>query len=321
MELTASNIKCPTVAGGPYTLNLTIKNLSALPAHFVTLSQCTNPPAGCTPITPPGGAIVLPSPLLPGNTTTISVSLPGLPCTGFKACFCVTLFNQAPSDPVTGEPSPLIFLCKDAVCVQLPQCPCPPCMTLNPGTPICPTVAGAPYSYTFTITNLQATPAAFYTAYQCPVPAGYNQVQPTPVGTFPIPGGPLAQNATSGPITVSLPVPLTGGNYCFCVRMLAEDQQTSLCEDKLCFTLPSCRCAEIAHTPDVICLPSGAAQVNFTVTNFTNLYASPYNFELATFSPSLGFSPGQVNISPTITPGNSGNIVATYLGPPGPHLR
>lgn len=315
MELTPLNVTCPTVTGGAYTLNLQIKNLTATPATQVVFSMCSPPLPGCTPVLPSPSSITLGSPLLPNATTIVPVSLPGLPCTGLKACFCVTLFNQEPPSPTNPE-GPIIVLCKGSVCVQLPVCPCPPCMKLTAGTVLCPTVAGSPYTFTFTIQNLQATPMALFGVSQCAVPAGSSPVQPTPAGPSVIPGGPLALNATSQPITVSLPVPLTGGSYCFCVTTLAADQQTVLCSERICVNLPSCRCGEISHV-DAVCNPgTGLTQVTFTITNFTNLYASPYNFDLATFTPSLGYS--SITLTPNpIVPGATGTVTATYVGPPG----
>ncbi len=315
MTITATNIKCPTELGGPYTLDLTITNLGTMQAHFATLSQCPNPPPGCTAIVPPNTPFPFSPPLGIGQSATISVSLPNIPCTGIKACLCVTLFNQEPPDPVNPE-SPIKVICKDSICVDLPACPCPPCVTLTPGAVLCPTAPNGAYSFSFTMTNLHPTPAVSYAVSQCPVPSGYLPVQPMPASGL-IPGGPLAQNSTSQPVTVSLAVPLTGGNYCFCVDLFSADDKR-LCRELLCVTLPSCRCAEIKGPVEAVCHPSGATQLTFSVTNLTNLYASPFNFELATFSPPTGFTPPQIAPTPNpITPGNVGTFTTFYTGPVG----
>lgn len=317
MELTPSNIQCPQIAGAPYVLSLKIKNLSGVPVTHYNLALCPNPPPNCTPAVPAGGLQPIPgAPLLPGACAIVSVSLPGLPCTGGKYCFCVTLLQQLTgADPANPQEGPLDVICQDVACVQLPACPCPPCLHITPGTVLCPAAINGPYAVAFILTNLQATPAAYYGLSSCAVPPGFTPVQPNPLGLQLIPGGPVGLNGTSGTITITLPVPLTGGAYCFCITLFGADQQTQLCKERYCVTLPSCRCAEITNI-QAQCVAANVTTVTFDVTNFTNLYPSPYTFASATISPSTGFSPSSVAVS--IAPAGTSTITTNYSGPSGP---
>lgn len=319
--ITTSEIRCPTVAGGDYTLVLTIQNLSAVPVEFVNIGLCPpgSLPPGAVPVLPsPAGYLPLIPPLAPNATTTLPLSLPGLPCTGVKACFCLSLLGHSGGSGGAGNPEdPPIILCEQSVCVDLPACQCPPCMTLATANIRCPDIATNPYLLNLQITNLHAATAGFYGLTPCPPAPGAITLQPGPTGVVPLPA-PLPTGSTSPPLTISLPAPLTGGPVCFCVVLLAQDQQTILCRERVCVTLPRCGCAK-ATVAEVTCLPNGQTQLVVNVTNSTNLYAAPYNFALATLSPATGFSTPVVVPTPNpIGPGTSGTVTLTYTGPPGP---
>ena len=321
-EVTATEIKCPTAAGGDYTLTLTIKNLTAAPVGFVNIGQCppgSIPPGAVSVLPAPAGYLPLIPPLAPGATTSLPLSLPGLPCTGVRACFCLSLLGASGSGSGGGDDpeEPPAILCQETVCVDLPACDCPPCMSVATGNIRCPDAPTGPYLLGLQITNLSGATAGYYGLTPCPPAPGAVTLQPGPAGVVPLPG-PLTTGSTTPTLTVTLPAPLTGGPVCFCVVLLAPDQQTILCRQRVCVTLPRCACAEAAIT-EVTCLPGGQTQLVVSVTNNTHLYASPHAFALATVSPATGFTPAVAGPTPgPIAPGSSGTIILTYSGPPGP---
>jgi len=318
--ITTENMVCPTVEGGNYTVNLVIQNLSSTqPISQLYLTACPSSllPPGAVSVTPTNGYITLGTPIPPLGTAPVSVPivLPGLPCTGVKACFCVDIKTQLVS-PVGGEEG-MLPLCTEMVCVSLPACPCPPCMTVTTSNLRCPIAANAPYSLALTITNSSGTAAASYGLVPSTgsMPSSYAPIQPTPVGVQPLS---LASGATSAPITISLPVsPNLGGNYCFDVVLLGANQANTLCRKQVCVSLPRCRCAEVS-VASVKCV-GASTQVVLNVTNNTNLYGGPYAFTSASLSPITGFTPTVAVPSPNpIAPGSSGTVTFTYSGPAGP---
>jgi hypothetical protein len=321
LKITTSQIECPPHEGAPYTISILMQNLSTQTMGSINIALCNpaNVPPGCQSVLPsPSGYLPLTPPLLPNGTQLLTLTLPGLPCTGVKACFCITAFGLPTGGGTGGNPQePGQPICFETACIQLPPCPCPPCMTITNAAVLCPTTVTGSYSTTIQITNLQAATATHYALLPC----APTNVQPVPAGVQPLPS-PLATGQTSIPLPITLPAPLTGGTFCFCVTLLKDGLDpvfppTILCTAKHCLTLPSCRCGEIT-VASATCLPSGTTLLTLNVTNFSNLYPSPYNFALATASPTLGFTPAVVAPSPNpITPGNSGTVTFNYNGPPG----
>lgn len=312
--ITTNQVICPTVEGGAYSVTLNIQNLSATqPISQLSFGPCPayQLPTGAVSVTPANGYVTLASPIPPGGSSQVTISMPGLPCTGVNACFCVTLYT--PSSSPLGDTEGFSEICTQMVCVPLPPCTCPPCMTVTATNLRCPTIIGGSYLVDLTLTNSSGTNAANYGLIPSSgsIPVGYTPIQPAPTSVQPLV---LNNGSTSLPITVSLPVaPNVGGNYCFDVVLLGANQST-LCKKQVCVILPRCLCANVS-VASVNCV-NGANQVVLNVANNTQLFGTSYNFTAATFSPSAGFSTATLSPNP-ILPGTSGTVTFSYSGPAG----
>jgi hypothetical protein len=308
-----SPVLCPTVTGGPFTLNLSITNLQPTPAWSALLVPCLpGLVAGEVAATPTPGSIALPplngsAPLGQNQTVTVPVGLSGFGVgSGQLACFCVQLFDQQGRK-----------ICEVPVCRTLPQCPAL-CATITPISIACPVGAAGTYSATLQVTNLTSSTMGFVTT--SPVPAAM-----LPPGAITLPGSgifsisPNPGPTQSGNVTILIPpgVPTSGGTYCFMANIL-DNREQPVCSQMVCLTLPSCQCGLVtAHTVTCQRLPLGGLKYILTVTvqNTTNTFGVPFNFQQATIAPGAGFSPVTITPVPaSIAPGASGTFTTCYTG-------
>lgn len=267
LSATVVSAACPAVPGGPYVVTLNVTNL--MPS--ATLTQIIFGP--CPPaFLPPGAQSLVPSPspvnvnIAPGASSNVTVTMSATPIGGMY-CFSI----QGNPGGSTGDP----FLCSPKVCVTLPKCPC---MELLLKDPHCPVYEGDSHTATLTIKNLWPTTAYWYTLLPCPInelPAGAITVPPSPAGLQAF-APPLVQNATSPPITITLPgVPVSNTpiTVCFSVQLSPQNEgEGAFCEGKVCITFPPCPpllpCVTLAAT-NVQCpvAPPGNYTLNLTITN------------------------------------------------------
>ena len=114
-RIIVKEVNCPKVPGGPYTVTLSIENLQ--PKPLTTYGSVATPasalPPGAIPIQPqPFGWQPLPTILNQGDSTTITLDLPGL-AGGEFACFNLTFLDAKFEE-----------CCTETVCVDIPICEC-----------------------------------------------------------------------------------------------------------------------------------------------------------------------------------------------------
>ncbi|MEZ5299176.1 MAG: hypothetical protein R3F11_00660 [Verrucomicrobiales bacterium] len=271
-----NSIKCPTSPGGPFTLDLQVTNLMPAPVVVLNLFACqpSQLPPGAVTVTP--GPVALPGGiLLPGATVTVPVTLPGIPITGGKVCFCASLATEEPGVPP----------CEDILCVDLPNC-FVPCMSLWESNVLCApdpnNPGGSLYTAVVNVMNLTNTPGNVVCFQPCPpsqLPAGAINAVPQPaVVTL---GGPLLNGQTAA-IPISLPgVPTSqGGLACFDVVLKTAVEGQEICREKLCIPLPRCTepCMALQAT-NVQCPPTqaGSYTLQLQITNQSGLPANAYS--------------------------------------------
>ncbi len=241
-------VTCPQYEGQPYTATVTVTNTGFLPLYWIGFTPCPPPqlpPGAITGVNvSPAGIVPLP-PLAPGNSTTIPITLTGIPKAGGLVCFSVAVFGESEAHPE----------CQDKLCFDVPPCPpCLPCMNVSATAAVCPAVQGGPFTTNVTITNLQPVPAATAQLVPCLPGLSAGEVAATPSpGSITLP--PLNQNQ-SQTYAVSLGGVSSGQLACFCVR-LYDAAGNLLCERPVCLSLPFCPPLCSTVTPFEVVCPQG----------------------------------------------------------------
>ena len=316
MTLAASNIQCPPLPGGPYTLDLTINNLTPTPITTLQFLPCPNNEL------PPGAATLQPSPAIvnlgtpiPGNGSGIvPISLPGVLPVGGKVCFVVNVVDN------NGGGTEPHIVCSEKICVDLPKCPC---ALLAASNLQCPPCIGQPHTLNLTMTNIWNTPYSWYSLVPCPqaeLPPGATYVVPGPAGLQPL-SPLLPNNSTTVPVTLQ-GVPLSGGMVCFIVRFYGAQENVLICEEKICVTFPACNPGPgmaLAQIGQILCppYPGGPFKLTFTITNTQPLPA--YGATIGPCSgpgggPFFGVSPGTVTFSPPLGQNQSSTVTVCISG-------
>lgn len=280
-------VKCPEFENQPHSLSVSVTNTGFQPLYWWSVAPCPPqqlPPNALPGVSPgPPGLQPFP-PLNPGNSTSLQLSLSGIPKSGGIACFTISFYGESEGQPV----------CEEKICINVPPCPpCKPCMAVSvAGEPRCPTVQNGPFSVPIVITNLQPVPA--WTALLIPCTPG---LQPGEVPATPIPGSialaPLAQNA-SLPVSVNLSGVSSGQLACFCIQLL-DASGNRLCERPVCVKLPECPplCSQVS-TVNVVCSPNGTT----ATLNVLNQSATPFGFYSTSPVPGNLLPPGAITGQP-----------------------
>jgi len=307
MNAIATAAQCPTVFGGPFTTTVSITNLQPVSAASAQLIPCAPgqlPPGGVSAIPLPGSVTFSPA-LGQNSSQLVNVGLTGA-ASGQLACFCVRLFDA------NGN-----LLCERVVCVTLPFCP-PLCATISPAEVVCPQGGNGYFSF-LNIFNQSGSTFAFYQTCPVPVgslPAGALTGQPTPAGLTQLTPN-IPNNGFGGaPVTLPNNLPTTGATFCFIIKFFGQ-MDNLICQQMVCLNLPPCQCGAIlSHSVDCVPTPTGVKrQLTVTVQNLTNLYGTPFNFDVATIASAVGFSPAVVTPTPNpIPPGGTGTVTFCYYG-------
>jgi hypothetical protein len=134
------------------------------------------------------------------------------------------------------------------------EIPCPDC-EIN-GTVVTPSMAGAPYTYQFTVTNHSNQAASNIVIL--PV-SGVTSITPQTIHLSP----PLLPGQTSQTFTLTLNGAQPGVQACFNIALVSSDG-TKCCSRQVCVPIPSC--FELL-SQIVTCLPNGQVQVTVTLKN------------------------------------------------------
>jgi hypothetical protein len=317
MILTADNIQCPVNPGGPYTVDVTITNLMAVPITDLQFAPCPGNqlPPGATTLTPSPATLTLGSPILPGGSGVVSLSLPGVPPVGGKVCFVVNAVASG-SEP--------IVLCSEKICVDLPKCPCAEVTASNKQ---CPPCFGDPHTLDLTIQNIWNTPYSWYELVPCPpsqVPPGAVSGIPSPGGIQPFNPGPLLPGQSQTvPVSVT-GLPASGGVVCFCIRLYGALENELLCEEMICIDFPPCTPGPgmtLQPVGQILCPEYVGSPFKFTF-NITNTQPAPAFGAIITPCSSgvggsgpFGATPGTVTFNPPLGQGQtSQNITVCISG-------
>jgi hypothetical protein len=305
-EIKVTRINCPTAPGAPYTLVLSVTNLSATQtASYLTLNPC--PPAtlpiGATAVQPTPAFTTFLPPLATGATTTVNLTLPtSLPVGGTKICFLATLLD------VTGN-----SCCTERVCVDLPRCDC---ASLVGQSIDCDVQADGTVKYTITLTvtnmtNLSPTPYPFENVTLLPSPGQNPDINPANVSNVVLspasipPGGTgtvtFCYTGSPGPVYANIALHTADMSHCCAIA-------------DACFNLPDCpgsvKPDECEVTRRAPCCPVAgtnvaAATVTYTICN-NGLTPKSYTWNASGVSPSMcpkvltaaSFSPASGTIGP-----------------------
>ena len=316
MVLTADNIACPVNPGGPYTVDVTITNLMAVPITDLQFAPCPNNqlPPGATTLTPSPATLTLGNPIPPGGSGVVSLSLPGVPPVGGKVCFVVNVVASG-SEP--------IVLCSDKICVDLPKCPC---AKLTASNKQCPPCLGDPHTLDLTIQNIWNTPYSWYQLVPCPpsqIPPGAVSGIPSPGGVQPFTPSLLPGQSQTVPVSVT-GLPATGGVVCFCVRLYGALENELLCEEMICVDFPPCTPGPgmtLQPVGQIVCPPyvGGPFKFTFNITSTQPTTAfgaiiTPCSSGAGGGGP-FGASPGNVTFTPPLGQGQtSPNITVCISG-------
>jgi len=315
MTAAAADIQCPVTPGGPYTLNLNVTNLMAVPMtnlQFLPVPINQLPP-GAISVQPAPATVTLGSPIPPNGSGIVPISLPNVPPVGGQVCFLVNVVDL--SSPV--EPR---VLCSQKICVNLPKCPCAQLTATNLQ---CPPCIGQPHTLSLKIKNIWNTPYYWYSLVPCPpseLPPGAVNVIPGPAGVQPLPPL-LPGNFVTVPVTIQ-GLPLSGGMACFNVRLYDVQENVLICEEKICVNFPACNPSPgMTLTPvgQILCpqYPGGPFKFTFTITN-----TQPVPAYGATIGPCsgpgggnfFGVTPGLVSFSPPLAQNQSSNVTVCITG-------
>ena len=230
-ELSLSEVHCPESKGGPFAATLNIKNLSTNTIHYIWMTPCPTPslPAGAITAQPqPSGTVMLPAPLPPGSSATVTLTLPS-DSGGQTVCFRVTLLDKSGNQ-----------CCTDKVCVSVPPCDCAEVI----GRKVtCEPQADGTIKYSIVLviknlTHLSANP--FGIAYVSVLPpTGFSPTFATPTPN-PIPPG--------GTGTATLYYYGTPGPICFSIGVHDDSLEECCAPKEICLDLPDCPPAPFAST-------------------------------------------------------------------------
>jgi hypothetical protein len=316
MLLAASNVQCPPVPGGPYSVDVTVTNLMAAPITTLQFAPCPNNqlPPGATTLTPSPSQITLGSPIPQNGSASVTLALPNLPPVGGTVCFLVNVVD-------TSNPAEPHIICSQKICVNLPHCPCAELTATNLQ---CPPCIGQPHTLDLIIKNIWNAPYSWYSLVPCPpseLPPGAAPVVPAPAGLQPF-SPPLQPNSTiTVPVTLQ-GVPLTGGLACFTVRFYGALENQLLCEEKICVTFPACSPSPgmtLTQVGQILCpqYPGGPFKLTFTITNTQPVPA--YGATIGPCSgpgggPFFGVTPGLVTFSPLLVQNQTTTVTVCLNG-------
>jgi len=207
---------------GVFTYTFTITNTSSQVIQYLLLS----PPAGATYTITPSVVNLGASPLNPGQSTSVSVTI-GNASAGDNICVNVAQADKS-----------LAVCCRVQTCVKLPECPC-----LKTDFSV---QCGANGTYTLTVgfQNQTAVPIQQIFAVAT-TPSGVN-ISPQLV-TLPTPLQP--GQTTSITLTISGVSPQT--QMCLRLSPLGNDKETC-CSVEICFTTPKCLGGSTGKTGNLI---------------------------------------------------------------------
>ena len=179
------------------------------------------------------------------------------------------------------------------------ELPCPSC-EIN-GTVVTPSVAGAPYTYQFTVTNHSNQAASNIVIL--PV-SGVTSITPQTIHLSP----PLLPGQTSQTFTLTLNGAQPGVQACFNIALVAADG-TNCCSRQICVPIPDC--FEVLSQV-VKCLPNGQVQLTVTLKNlaaYTLYYAA-----VLPSNPSKTATPSFFTLNPTVPPFGT-TTITTAISP------
>jgi hypothetical protein len=194
---------------GVFNSTFTVTNNSTQPIQYFLLS----PPPGATYTISPSVIDLGGSPLSPGQSTSVSVTINNA-SSGADICINVALADKR-----------LVSCCTMRTCVKLPNCPC---LTADPSIKC----GKGGYTLTVGVNNQTGVPIQQIFAIAT-TPSGLN-ISPQLV-TLPTPLLP-GQTAT---ITLSITGASGGTKVCLRLTPLGNDKETC-CSVELCFSLPDC---------------------------------------------------------------------------------
>jgi hypothetical protein len=289
LNVEVGEIACPKDGVTEFTINLDVTNESDQTAAFWMLTPCLTSelPAGGVTIPPSLAIDFFNDPLDPGETQTISFTLPAT-FAGEKVYFLLTILTE------DGEEC-----CTVKVCVEIPACDCfvivdkrIECVLQSDGT--------VKWNLTGTLCNLTDWDIHYVTL----LPTAATPFMPVRVipAAGPIPPGGVGSFTAC---IESLPnKPLNSGDtVCFNIVIHAENIEVC-CSEECCITLPDCDpvivhddCALTERAP--CCPPNNTATVAFTICNnspfpksyqwnITSTNDCPIVLPLAVYSPQTG---------------------------------
>jgi hypothetical protein len=194
---------------GAFNYTFTVTNNSTQQIQYLLLS----PPPGATYTISPSVKDLGGSPLSPGQSTSVSVTINNA-SSGNNICINVSLADNK-----------LVSCCTVQTCVTLPDCPCLKMdHSINCGK--------GGYTLTFSITNQTGVPVQQIFAIAS-TPSGLS-ISPQPVTVpTPLPPGQIAT------FTLSITGAPGGTNVCLRLTPLGTNKETC-CSVELCFKLPDC---------------------------------------------------------------------------------
>jgi hypothetical protein len=213
MRITNETILCPTDGSGNYTYTFNLTNLTNGPIKYVAFIP-TTPGVTVTP-----NILMLPTPLGPNQTTTVTVTISGSGVVdGAKLCFIISIHNEQFEN-----------CCSIEHCVTVPDCKCVQItrerVTCQPGTT-------GTYTYTFDLTNL--FPANVKYIFLVPLSPPTLAFTPNIITlTTPLPQG----QTTTLNVTITGAAP--GTQICFRVA-IHDTKLQECCSIVKCLTLPMC---------------------------------------------------------------------------------
>ncbi|MDP7308891.1 MAG: hypothetical protein QF405_14720 [Roseibacillus sp.] len=301
-------IEWPEEEGAPFSLDLTLTNLSGQTVKYLRLTPCPTPdlPPGAVtgqPLTGPpltDDVIEIPGAGIPhGGTYPQTIYLPGW-AAGEKFCFRLTLLNS------TGEEC-----CTEKFCIDLPACDC---LEVIEQSVTCELLPNGLVKYTIeltirNLTDFNGNPGFSIGHATFLPPSGFVDatVEPSP---NPIPPGGIG---TVEACYIGLPGTL-------CVNFAVHDPDlVECCSQEICIELPDCTPGP--HLPDackldklVPCCPGAdgttpVAMVNYTICNNSSV---PRTYS---WSASSNLVPPCTEVLPTSAFSPSGGTIGPV--PPG----
>ena len=296
-------IEWPEEEGAPFSLDLTLTNLSGQTVKYLWFTPCPTPdlpPGAVTGQPNPDDLIELPGAGIPhGGTYTQNITLP-ISAAGEKFCFRLTLLNSTGEECCTGK-----------FCIDLPACDC---LEVIEQSVTCELLPNGLIKYTInlTIRNLTAfggSPGFDIGHASFLPPSGFVDATVEPSPNPILPGG----IGTVEACYIGLPGTI-------CVNFAVHDPDlVECCSQEICIELPDCTPGP--HLSDackldnlVPCCPSAdgttpVAMANYTICNNSSV---PRTYSWSTSSslvppctvvlPTSAFSPSGGTIGP-VPPG------------------